>query len=99
MMDLLIEDDGYTSVAVFGMSEPDVVLALQQPWVSINNDSQGSALMGSWDRSILTPEPMARFRGFSANTCARKSGLLWKTPSGSSPHFRLSGCAWEIAAF
>jgi N-acyl-D-amino-acid deacylase len=25
------------------MSEPDVTLALQQPWVSINNDSQGTS--------------------------------------------------------
>lgn len=43
LLDLLIEDQGYTYVAVFGMSEPDVVLALRQPWVSINNDSQGTA--------------------------------------------------------
>jgi N-acyl-D-amino-acid deacylase len=43
ILDLLIEDKAYTSVAVFGMSEPDIVLALRQPWVSINNDSQGTA--------------------------------------------------------
>lgn len=43
LLDLLIEDRAYTYVAVFGMSEPDVALALQQPWVSINNDSQGTA--------------------------------------------------------
>jgi len=43
LLDLLIEDQAYTSVAVFGMDEPDVVLALKQPWVSINNDSQGTA--------------------------------------------------------
>jgi dihydroorotase/N-acyl-D-amino-acid deacylase len=43
LLDLLIEDQGYTYVAVFGMSEADVALALQQPWVSINNDSQGTA--------------------------------------------------------
>jgi N-acyl-D-amino-acid deacylase len=43
LLDLLIEDQGYTSVAVFGMAEKDVVLALKQPWVSINNDSQGTA--------------------------------------------------------
>ncbi|HWN20082.1 MAG TPA: D-aminoacylase [Gemmatimonadales bacterium] len=43
LLDLLIEDQAYTYVAVFGMSEPDVTLALQQPWVSINNDSQGTA--------------------------------------------------------
>jgi dihydroorotase/N-acyl-D-amino-acid deacylase len=43
LLDLLIEDQGFTYVAVFGMSEPDVAFALQQPWVSINNDSQGTA--------------------------------------------------------
>lgn len=43
LLDLLVEDRAYTSVAVFGMAEPDVTLALQQPWVSINNDSQGTA--------------------------------------------------------
>lgn len=43
LLDLLIEDQGYTYVAVFGMAEPDVRLALEQPWVSINNDSQGTA--------------------------------------------------------
>jgi N-acyl-D-amino-acid deacylase len=42
LLDLLIEDQAYTYVAVFGMAEPDVVLALKQPWVSINNDSQGT---------------------------------------------------------
>jgi dihydroorotase/N-acyl-D-amino-acid deacylase len=43
LFDLLVEDQAYTYVAVFGMSEPDVTLALRQPWVSINNDSQGTA--------------------------------------------------------
>jgi N-acyl-D-amino-acid deacylase len=43
LFDLLVEDRAFTSVAVFGMDEPDVLLALQQPWVSINNDSQGTA--------------------------------------------------------
>jgi N-acyl-D-amino-acid deacylase len=43
LLDLLIEDQAYTYVAVFGMDEPDVRLALLQPWVSINNDSQGTA--------------------------------------------------------
>ena len=43
LFDLLVEDKGFTSVAVFGMSEADVALALRQPWVSINNDSQGTA--------------------------------------------------------
>jgi dihydroorotase/N-acyl-D-amino-acid deacylase len=43
IFDLLIEDNAATEVAVFGMSEPDVRLALQQPWTSVCNDSQGTA--------------------------------------------------------
>jgi len=46
LFDLLIEDNAFTQVAVFGMSEPDVALALQQPWVSIDNDSEGTSADG-----------------------------------------------------
>ncbi|HYA23425.1 MAG TPA: D-aminoacylase [Terriglobales bacterium] len=46
LFDLLIQDKAFTEVAVFGMSEPDVVLALQQPWVSIDNDSSGTSPEG-----------------------------------------------------
>ena len=46
LFDLLIEDDAFTGVAVFGMSEPDVVLALEQPWVSMDNDSSGTSPEG-----------------------------------------------------
>ena len=46
LFDLLIEDQAFTSVAVFGMSEPDVVLALEQPWVSVDNDSSGTSPEG-----------------------------------------------------
>jgi N-acyl-D-amino-acid deacylase len=46
LFDLLIEDRAFTSVAVFGMSEPDVASALQQPWVSIDNDSSGASPEG-----------------------------------------------------
>ena len=46
LFDLLIEDQAFTSVAVFGMSEDEVALALQQPWVSINNDSSGASPEG-----------------------------------------------------
>ena len=46
IFDILIEDHATTEVAVFGMSEPDVRLALQQPWVSVCNDSQGTATDG-----------------------------------------------------
>jgi N-acyl-D-amino-acid deacylase len=43
LLDLLIADDAFTSGAVFGMSQEDVSLALRQTWVSIDNDSQGTA--------------------------------------------------------
>jgi N-acyl-D-amino-acid deacylase len=46
LFDLLIEDQAFTSVAVFGMSEDDVALALQQPWVSVCNDSSGASPEG-----------------------------------------------------
>jgi N-acyl-D-amino-acid deacylase len=46
LFDVLIEDKAFTEVAVFGMSEPDVALALQQPWVSIDNDSSGTSPQG-----------------------------------------------------
>ncbi len=45
LFDFLIEDPN-TGVAVFGMSQPDVTLALQQPWVSIDNDSPGTSPEG-----------------------------------------------------
>ena len=45
LFDFLIEDP-YAGVAVFGMSQPDVTLALQQPWVAIDNDSSGTSPEG-----------------------------------------------------
>ena len=43
LFDILIDDNAFTSVAVFGMSEPDIAFALKQPWTSVDNDSQGTA--------------------------------------------------------
>jgi N-acyl-D-amino-acid deacylase len=45
LLDFLIQDPS-SDVAVFGMSQPDVTLALQQPWVSIDNDSSGTSPEG-----------------------------------------------------
>lgn len=61
IFDLLIEDGGFTEVAVFGMSEPDVVLALQQPWVSIDNDSQGTSPAGILGREHPHPRAYGTF--------------------------------------
>jgi N-acyl-D-amino-acid deacylase len=46
LFDLLLKDEAFTQVAVFGMDEPDVRLALQQPWVSVDNDSSGTSPEG-----------------------------------------------------
>src|ERR1700726_4100273 len=45
LFDFLMQDPN-AGVAVFGMSQPDVTLALQQPWVSIDNDSSGASPEG-----------------------------------------------------
>jgi len=42
LFDFLIQDPS-AGVAVFGMSQPDVTLALQQPWVAVDNDSSGTS--------------------------------------------------------
>ena len=46
LFDFLIADNAYAYCAVFGMSEPDVSLALLQPWVAVNNDSAGASPEG-----------------------------------------------------
>jgi dihydroorotase/N-acyl-D-amino-acid deacylase len=61
LFDLLIEDRAFTFVAVFGMSEPDIVLALKQPWVSINNDSQGTAPDGLLGKEHPHPRAYGTF--------------------------------------
>jgi dihydroorotase/N-acyl-D-amino-acid deacylase len=61
LFDLLIEDQAFTSVAVFGMSEPDITLALKQPWVSINNDSQGTAPDGLLGKEHPHPRAYGTF--------------------------------------
>jgi dihydroorotase/N-acyl-D-amino-acid deacylase len=61
LLDLLVEDKAYTYVAVFGMSEPDVALALEQPWVSVNCDSEGAAPEGALSRSHPHPRAYGTF--------------------------------------
>lgn len=61
LLDILIEDKAYTSVAVFGMQEDDVALALAQPWVSIDNDSAGTAPTGLLGLEHPHPRAYATF--------------------------------------
>jgi dihydroorotase/N-acyl-D-amino-acid deacylase len=61
LFDLLIADNAFPSVAVFGMSEPDVSLALQQPWVSLDNDSSGASPEGILGRDHPHPRAYGTF--------------------------------------
>ena len=61
LLDFLVEDEAFTYVAVFGMSEPDVALALEQPWVSINCDSEGASPEGILSKSHPHPRAYGTF--------------------------------------
>ena len=61
LFDILIEDQAFTSVAVFGMSQSDVDLALMQPWVSLDNDSQGTAPEGLLGKEHPHPRAYGTF--------------------------------------
>jgi dihydroorotase/N-acyl-D-amino-acid deacylase len=61
IFDLLIEDRAFTQVAMFTMSEPDIAVALEQPWVSICNDSQGTALDGLLGKEHPHPRAYGTF--------------------------------------
>jgi N-acyl-D-amino-acid deacylase len=61
LLDILVEDSGFTQVAVFGMQEADVALALQQPWVSIDNDSSGASPEGKLGEEHPHPRAYGTF--------------------------------------
>ena len=61
LFDLLIKDEGHTGVADFGMSEPDVELALKQPWVSIDNDASGQSTEGVFAKFHPHPRTFGTF--------------------------------------
>jgi dihydroorotase/N-acyl-D-amino-acid deacylase len=61
LLDIIVEDNGFTSCAVFGMSQSDVTLALIQPWVSINNDSPGTAPDGQLGKEHPHPRAYGTF--------------------------------------
>jgi N-acyl-D-amino-acid deacylase len=61
VFDLIIKDSAFTDVAVFAVSEPDITLALQQPWVSIDNDSSGTSPNGLLGTEHPHPRAYATF--------------------------------------
>jgi N-acyl-D-amino-acid deacylase len=60
LFDFLIQDPS-TGVAVFAMSQPDVTLALQQPWVAIDNDSEGTSPDGLLGQAHPHPRAYGTF--------------------------------------
>jgi len=60
LFDFLIADPN-SSVAVFGMSQPDVTLALQQPWVAVDNDSEGTSPEGLLGQAHPHPRAYGTF--------------------------------------
>jgi N-acyl-D-amino-acid deacylase len=61
LCDLLIADDALTGVAVAGMAEPDVTLALLQPWTSVDNDSSGTSPEGPLGQEHPHPRAYGTF--------------------------------------
>lgn len=60
LFDFLIQDPT-SSVAVFGMSQADVTLALQQPWVAIDNDNGGTSPDGVLGQAHPHPRAYGTF--------------------------------------
>jgi N-acyl-D-amino-acid deacylase len=58
LCDLLISEEGFAGAIYFSMSEPDVELAMKQPWVGIGSD--GSAVS---PEMIFVGKPHPRFYG------------------------------------
>jgi N-acyl-D-amino-acid deacylase len=75
LLDILVEDHAYTSGAIFGMSQEDVSLALSQPWVSVDNDSQGTAPDGILGQEHPHPRAYGTFPRV-LRKYVREDGLL-----------------------
>jgi dihydroorotase/N-acyl-D-amino-acid deacylase len=75
LLDILVKDHAATDVAVFGMSQPDVTLALQQPWVSICDDAAAQAPTGPLGQGHPHPRAYAAFARIIA-TYVRKQHAL-----------------------
>ncbi|MGA2709587.1 MAG: N-acyl-D-amino-acid deacylase family protein [Steroidobacteraceae bacterium] len=61
LFDILVEDHAHTYVAVFAMSEPDIELAVVQPWVSFCNDSEGTSPDGVLGKEFPHPRAYGTF--------------------------------------
>ncbi len=99
LCDLLIQDDAFTEVAVFGMSEPDVVLALKQPWTSVDNDSQGTNPEGLLGEEHPHPRAYGTFPRILRKYVRETMCSLSKRQSENFRLYLLSVCGLRIAVF
>ena len=75
LLDILIKDHVATDVAVFGMSQPDVTLALKQPWVSICDDAAAQAPTGKLGQGHPHPRAYAAFARIITNYVSEDHAL------------------------
>ncbi|HEY2431271.1 MAG TPA: D-aminoacylase [Vicinamibacterales bacterium] len=61
LCEILIRDHAFTEVAVFAMAEGDVSMAVAQPWVAFDNDSQGTAPTGRLGQEHPHPRAYGTF--------------------------------------
>jgi N-acyl-D-amino-acid deacylase len=61
IFDFLVKDKAGTYVSVFGMDQSDVTIALQQPWVSIDNDASGTSPDGLLGKDHPHPRAYGTF--------------------------------------
>jgi N-acyl-D-amino-acid deacylase len=93
LFDFLIEDDALTDVTVFGMSESDVALALEQPWVSVDNDSAGASPQGILGQEHPHPRAYGTFpRIIRKYVREEKKSLRYTMPFESLLHYPPSAC-------
>jgi dihydroorotase/N-acyl-D-amino-acid deacylase len=75
LLDILIKDQAATDVAVFGMTQPDVTLALKQPWMSICDDAAAQAPTGPLGQGHPHPRAYAAFARIIANYVRKEHAL------------------------
>ena len=97
LFDLLIQDT-FTECAVFGMSEPDVALALQQPWVSIDNDSAGTSPEGILGEEHPHPRAYGTFPRILRKYVREEKADRLEEAIENFPRFPRRECVSPIAA-
>lgn len=78
LFDFLIEDGAYAYVALFAMSEADIALALQQSWVSIDNDSSGTSPEGILGQDHPHPRAYGTFPRILRKYVREEHKLTWE---------------------